>query len=552
MRREDQERILGELCARITEKVPGDGGLSGKREGTARLEEIITESIFHERKRMKEEPEVKSAAADRAFWEQISHELPRSTEKQRIGLLRSIVTRYGSEICGNFDPRVYKLSTNVLPTGLSLLLNAVSPRQLLRRPKASLGMESSVVIQGEVAHLRSLQERGTVILCPTHVSNLDSPVLGYAIYRMGLPPFIYGAGLNLFSNPLLSFFMHNLGAYTVDRKKRDPLYKEVLKEYAGLTLEYGYNNLFFPGGTRARSGAIEKHLKLGLLGTSVSAYTRNLQRAAQRSRIFIVPATLSYGLVLEAETLADDFLKEVGQSRYIITDDESSRPKRVWDFASKLFSLQSRIYVTISRGLDPFGNQVTDEGESLDPQGRAIDIRRYVMDRGEIVHDPQRDAEYTSEVGLKIAEAFFRDNVVQSTHVTARVVFSLLRRANPSLSLMRLIRIGGSLDDLALPEVYRECDRLIAELQGIAGRGGVRLGQSVATGDATEIVADALRHFESYHDPAVLKRRGDRLVAGDRALLFYYQNRLEGYRLDRSAGTEAVLSEDHRRLGVAA
>ena len=42
--------------------------------------------------------------------------------------------------------------------------------------------------------------------------------------------------------------------------------------------------------------------------------------------MFIVPATLSFQLVLEAETLIDDFLKEVGKSRYIITDDEFASP----------------------------------------------------------------------------------------------------------------------------------------------------------------------------------------------------------------------------------
>ena len=54
--------------------------------------------------------------------------------------------------------------------------------------------------------------------------------------------------------------MHNLGAYTVDRRKRDPLYKRVLKEYATMTLELGYDYLFFPGGSRSRSGAIELYL----------------------------------------------------------------------------------------------------------------------------------------------------------------------------------------------------------------------------------------------------------------------------------------------------
>ncbi|MDF1561904.1 MAG: 1-acyl-sn-glycerol-3-phosphate acyltransferase [Deltaproteobacteria bacterium] len=546
MRREDQERLLTELRSRIVaERVERSG------RGQESLEEVLAESIYHERRRLKEERDGKLVRADKAFWSAIQSELPRSTEKRRRDMLGEIVSRYGEEICGNFDPRVYDVSTSILPPALGVLLNAVSPRRLLGG-QAGFGLESTVVVQGEVEHLRSLQERGTVILCPTHVSNLDSPILGYAIYRMGLPPFVYGAGLNLFTNPMLSFFMHNLGAYTVDRKKRDPLYKDVLKSYAGLTLELGYNNLFFPGGTRARSGAIERRLKLGLLGTSVGAYVQNLKRGANQPRIFIVPATLSFQLVLEAETLIDDFLKEVGKSRYIITDDESAKPRRVWDFVSQLFSLHSKIYVTISRGLDPFGNDVTDEGISLDPRGREVDIARYVMVDGEPRIVPQRDAEYTHEAGLRIAEAFSRDNVIQSTHVTARAVFSLLRKANPDTDLIRLIRVGGKTDDLGMREVYTEVERLKDELVGLAARGGVRLGETVAGEDPTGIVADGLRHFAIYHKQPALKRRGDRIFATDRMLLFYYQNRLEGYRLDRTAGTRPALAEDHLHLGARA
>src|SRR5690606_41359017 len=52
------------------------------------------------------------------------------------------------------------------------------------------------------------------------------------IYLMGLPPFAYGAGLNLFSNPVLSYFMSSLGSYTVDRQKNNIIYKTVLKNYS--------------------------------------------------------------------------------------------------------------------------------------------------------------------------------------------------------------------------------------------------------------------------------------------------------------------------------
>ena len=64
-------------------------------------------------------------------------------------------------------------------------------------------------------------------------------IMGLIIYKIGLPPVTYGAGLNLFSNPLLGFFLRHLGAYTVDRLKTAPIYRELLKEYTTLTLEFG-------------------------------------------------------------------------------------------------------------------------------------------------------------------------------------------------------------------------------------------------------------------------------------------------------------------------
>ena len=62
--------------------------------------------------------------------------------------------------------------------------------------------------------------------------------------------------------------MHNLGAYRVERRLRFGLYKEILKEYSTVLLESGYHSLFFPGGTRCRSNEVERHVKLGLLGTA--------------------------------------------------------------------------------------------------------------------------------------------------------------------------------------------------------------------------------------------------------------------------------------------
>ena len=127
--------------------------------------------------------------------------------------------------------------------------------------------------------------------------------------RAGLPPATYGAGKNLFTNPLLSFFMHNLGAYRVDRRLKHVLYKDVLKAYSCVLIENGYHSLFFPGGTRSRSGGVERRLKLGLAGTGIEAFARTAAQGRPR-KVFFVPSTINYLLTLEAETLIDDFLED--------------------------------------------------------------------------------------------------------------------------------------------------------------------------------------------------------------------------------------------------
>jgi glycerol-3-phosphate O-acyltransferase len=548
MRKEDQERILAELVGRVVRRVADDARAAG---GPA-VDEVLADSVYHEARRLKEAGDDRAARDDRRFWDDVKRGMPRAAERAHLELVGKVVDRYGREIAGHFDPRVYDAVTRAGEPLLGLLLNAVSPKRIVTSFPDLPGIDEALLVQGEVEQLRRLHEIGTVILVPTHVSHMDSIAVGWGLWKLGLPPFVYGAGLNLFGNPLLGFFLRNLGAYTVDRRKQDPLYKAVLKEYATLTLEHGFDNIFFPGGTRSRSGAVEKKLKLGLLGTGVAAYVENLKRGRAQPKIFVVPATLSYQLVLEAETLVDDFLKEVGKSRYIITDDEFSKPKKVFDFVRQLFSHDSKIFFTVGRALDPFGNLVDENGESVDPHGRVVDPSRYVLVDGQPEHHAQRDAEYTREVGEALVDAYARDSVVQSTHVAARAVFTLLRAANPGVDLVRLLRAGGRVDDVELRDVLKETDRLLGELRGLAARGGVRLAPIVQGGHADDVVADGLAHFTLFHSRPAATRRGDRVFATDRALLFYYQNKLEGYRLDRASSVPPALSADHRALGRAA
>jgi glycerol-3-phosphate O-acyltransferase len=523
MREQDKERILVEVEHRLMDEYGRD---------SRKIENAIFDTIYHERQRLRGESDHKRARRDRAFYKRVYSRAAEGGADEQRGLLLEMVRHFSSEVVGHFDPRVYAIATRAVPPALTALLNTVSPIKLLEKlPEGLTSMGDQLVIEGEVDTLKRLIRRGTTILVSTHQSNLDSIVLGFALNRMGLPPFTYGAGLNLFSNKMIGFFMHNLGAYKVDRRKKAELYKDVLKNYAGCTMELGYNNMFFPGGTRSRSGSIEDHLKMGLLGMGLNAYTHNLAAGRKKPDIFVFPCTLNYQLVLEAETLIDDYLKEVGKSRYIITDDEFSKPRVVFEFVKKLFSLDSRIHLHVAEPLDVFGNPVDRMGRSLDGRGRVIDRKRYVFRDGEPSFDPQRDREYTRELGAAIVESFHRNAVINSTNLVNRAIFQWMWEDNPDSDLYKILRTGGRSESFSLTEAYRRVDRTLETVKKLAAKDRVRMGPTIRNKDTVFIMNEALAHLKAFHREPALVRRGDRLFHRDRNLIYFYQNRLNGFEI---------------------
>ncbi len=523
MREHDKERVLVEVAHRVFAQYTRDPKIT---------EQALFDTLYEERIRLDTERDRSKARKQRAFYQRIRREALRASPNRQADLLKEVIEAFAEEVAGHFDPRVFALATRVAPPALSVLLNALSPLRLLTAiPTGMATLDDQIVIEGETEAFKAAARMGTTVLVSTHLSNLDSIILGYALYRLGLPPYTYGAGLNLFSNKMIGFFMHNLGAYKVDRRKKAEVYKDVLKTYAGCTMELGYHNMFFPGGTRSRSGSVEDKLKMGLLGMALNAYVHNLMEKKARPDVFVVPCTLNYQLVLEAETLIEDYLKEVGKSRFIIEDDEFSKPKRVADFVSKLFSLDSRIHMVVSKPLDVFGNEVDGEGNSRDHRGRAVDRKRYVYRNGSPAFDDQRDEEYTRELARSITDAFHRDTVIKPTHLVSYSVLGWLWEKCPGMDFYRVLRTGGTEESLPMKEAYSRVDRTLERLRELAQKGRVKLDDALRNKDTGAIVGDALAHLQSYHRRPALIRRGDRLFHEDRNLLLYYNNRLTGFGL---------------------
>lgn len=486
----------------------------------------LNEAAYLETKRLQG-----SGDSELAEWRSLAAQLGRLSESELRQHLETLAERYAWDVAGNFDPRVYKVASRALAPLLGALL---SPRQTIRHLPGSLdltGLDNRIIVQGPREHIRRLSEIGTIVFVPTHLSNLDSVVFGFAIERVRLPPAVYGAGKNLFTNPVLSFAMHNLGAYRVDRRLRHALYKDVLKTYSCVLIERGYHSLFFPGGTRSRSGGVERRLKLGLAGTGVEAFVRTTVRGVKQP-VFFVPATINYLLTLEAETLIDDFLQEEGKARYIIEDDESTRFGRVASFANKLLGLDGACVIRFSRPLDCFGNFVDEDGVSHDARGRAVDSESYVIGRdGKLALDPVRDAEYTRELGDQIAAAFKRDTVVMATHVVAACAFERVRRAVGTADLFAVLRHRDNVTVLRA-ELAEDVELLLRKLVAMEARGEIVVAPGLKGGKRGDaIVAEALRAFAGYHTNEVLAPRGAELVLRDTRLLFYYQNRLAAHGL---------------------
>jgi glycerol-3-phosphate O-acyltransferase len=481
------------------------------------LSELLADTLFTERKRLELGPP--DPGLPEEGYEELLEQAAKATRTLEMSALQqsalALVGHYAREIHNPFSPRAYSVATRILPGALTRLLSASSPRRLLT---GEFDPQSRIRVDGPLPLLQKLVEKGhTLLFTPTHVSNLDSPLLGYALFAAGLPPAAYGAGFNLFSNPAMSFFMRRLGAYTVDRRKKNALYKDTLKDYSTLLLKTGCHSLFFPGGTRSRSGRIEASVKKGLLGTGLAAWQENLQAGIERD-VLVVPVTLSIGVVLEAETLARDALADEGKQRYIISDDEFSDARQVAGFGRRLMQLDCKVHVTFGQPLDIAGNPTDSEGHSLDPHGKAIDRRLLVTNRsGEVVIDEQRDQIYTERLAARLCLAFKENLVLQSTHLSAWAAWTALKSAKKT-DIYRLIRLHPEDASVSRAEVEARLEGALARL--------VFLRKDCPATPAL-ILDEALKLFQNFHKRRALEARQDRIFLSAE-LAWYYHNRLVG------------------------
>lgn len=534
---QDRDEFVKELIALSMANIREELG-----SGTNALRDELARTLYSERIRVTQTPWKADPIDEKEFWSTVKrdmvqiaadHDSPQAD--RHAELLDRIVTRYAEEIAGVFDPAAYQFAKGFTTTLFARLLNASQGKGITRFWKMRSNLHNKIHLVGQIDQIRQLAKKGTVVMVPTHFSNLDSMLIGWAIQSIGLPPFLYGAGLNLFGIKIMAWFMSRLGAYKVDRRKKNLLYLETLKAYSTLSLRRGCNGLFFPGGTRSRSGMLEKKLKLGLLSTAMEAQRLNfLTDGPQATKIFVVPVTINYNFVLEAQSLIDQHLKLSGQEQYYVENDDFSTTMKIGKFIYNFFNASSEIAVRFGRPMDLFGNRVDNDGNSLDPQGRPVDISRYFHSNGEISRDLQRDGEYTKMLGDRIVKAYHTEAVVMCSHVMAFVAFNIIQRKYRKMDLFGLMRLPT--EDLTVPQeqIYQAVDALLPVLRAMRKNKQLKLEKRLKNGTVEEVIAKGMENMGVYHAkmPLVRNEEGDYL-SEDIKLLYFYHNRTVGYDLHK-------------------
>jgi glycerol-3-phosphate O-acyltransferase len=502
--------------------------------------DTIAQTVYQERIRLKETPWKVDPPTEKAFWYRTRSKLlaaemlsdKKEEEAAHSDILEHITYRYADEIAGGFNKGTLLFARKFLYIFFTRLLNLAYVRGW-GMFKSKHTLDERLQVYGEAETIRALFDKGTVVVMPTHFSNLDSILIGFAMDEvLGLPSFSYGAGLNLYNFGPAAYFMNRLGAYRVDRRKKNPVYLETLKAMSYRSIYQGVNSLFFPGGTRSRSGSLETKLKMGLIGTGIEAQ-RQLCLEGSDKKIFIVPAVLSYHFVIEAPYLIEQHLRITGRERYLKGRDGSKSIRQWIRYIWQFFSQKNDIVINFGAPIDVMGNRVDATGQSFDKFNRPVDIAGYFTGVHGVEVNHQREEEYTRLLAELLVARYHQDNIALHSHAAAFVAFRLLLANHPKLDLFEFLRLPT--EDYVIPfkQMAAAFGAMRNALNHLEHQGKLHLGVEFSQMTDEELIRDGVRRIGMFHvnKPLLINKHGD-IRSEDFHTLCYYHNRLLNYGLE--------------------
>ena len=506
-----------------------------------RIGDLISRVCYLELIRLKDTPWKVDPPNEAQFWKRIRNEVtandklkPETKLQNNTEILRRIVHRYTSEIAGNFKESTFLFARKFLTLFFKRLLNAAAGKNYRKLWRTKLELYERIKIHGDIDLVRNMFNHGTVVILPTHLSNLDSILIGYALDAVvGLPAFAYGAGLNLYESEIFAYYMTRLGAYRVDRRKKNPIYLDSLKIMSQVMLERGTNSLFFPGGTRSRSGEIERELKYGLLNSLLAAQ-RSIYQHEGNQKIIVIPLILGYHCTLEAQSLISGYLKATGEEKYVGSGRKSFKVRNILSFAWKFFSQSSEIHLSFGEPMDVLGYRLDANGQSIDDRNHPVDIKEFFSLHGKIEANRQREAVYTRKLAEKVVENYERYYVVLTSHLAAYTAFEILRKLHPSMDLYAVLRLPVDMLSIPMPLFRKTFSSILDLLKQMELDNKIRLQAELHTLSLDDMIRNGVKYLGSFHAVWPLKfGQKDTIIAKNPMLVYYYHNRLSGFDLEQ-------------------
>ena len=493
-----------------------------KKLSNKNLFEELETTVYKEKLRIKKNPWRADPPDEEDFWKKIQSELidfeqipsDLKIEKEKE-ILEKIVTRYANEISSNFKSTHYKFARRLIVTFFARLLNTAR----LRNPFGNLDLDSKINILGKKNQLRELAKIGTIVMVPTHFSHLDSALIGWAISYLGLPPFMYGAGMVLFNMSIFSYFMDSLGAYKVDRRKKHLIYLETLKTYSRESLVKGCHSLFYPGGTRSRSGSINENLKLGLLSSAFEAQKIIDKKKSSSKKIFIVPITFNYQFVLEAPALINQYLVSKGQEKFYLDNLGYSNSYKIFKFLIKFFTKGSNISLSIGNPLDVYGNYVNKHGDSIDSNNKKI-ISKVSINKD--IKDSLKD------LSSKIYNEFHKGTQVFPSNIIAFTLFETICKKFKKLDFFTILRLSQEDLFIDIKKFKKSYKMMINEILILNSKNKIKIFNDLKN-DIDIQIESGLENLGMYHAEKPVFIKNDKIHVRNMKLLYYYRNRLKGF-----------------------
>ncbi|MBN1114152.1 MAG: 1-acyl-sn-glycerol-3-phosphate acyltransferase [Oligoflexia bacterium] len=488
-----------------------------KNKNTDNISILIKEAIEDEKNIIKQERNKKTSSLKKL-------KFIKSLNCKRAGTgdIKKIAGYYAREIHCNFNTILYTFLQKLSPFVLNFWLNSLSLIQFFRNFRGMKELEKRIVVRGNIELIKRLEKFGALVIVPTHVSNFDSLVIGHLIHFAGLRPPLWGAGLNLYKGFTISYIMNNIGCYKVDRRKKNRIYIETLREYSTFFLEKGYNAIFYPGGTRSRTGEIENKVKLGLLGTVINAYINNIKTGKTKANIYVVPISLSYSIVPEAEELAleyffgkkkkDKILERISRRASLV----GRTLKRLW----KNIMLDNPIYLTLGDPMDPLGNYVNHEGISVDEKGIPINLASVVAGKEINIDNDSSKRRITHQLGKKITESFHKYNTITPNQIFLYSILSFIQKKHHELSINEIV--------LLKPEKNRiSRDELIEEIKLTMDK--IEEKKLLGKNDTETIFNSGIDTFTSNYASRIISNKKGFILPNKPATIWFYSSRIRQY-----------------------